>query len=684
MPTTTPAPEPSPDPAVTADAPPPTAPTAPMAPTAPAPGAPATAAPAGLAALVAVAALVALEAVRTSGPLLDMAFGVGVVAVAGTALGTYLAPGLLAALLVAAGRRRPLAAAVAGAAVLAVLRLVLQALTAGARFAVGLTSVALAVAVLVLAAAALAGRAGGGRAAARSVALGLAAALGLQLALGSWDAPWRRDVLGWAVAAALAAALLAAAWAARGADAPARPGRLWALGPALGLGAMVAANPAFVASQAGTPLVGAGALLGLAWLAAGRDRRPAWTDAVALPLVLAGTYLAPDAGWAPVALVAVALPLVVASALARALEPAPGAGPARPWRAAGAASLVGLGAILPLLGYQIDYDIPLPFPNWLVPVAAALALGLAGVRRGTRPVQDAAQDAAPDAVPAPAARPLRGLALAAAGLLVVGAVVAGAQALLGPADPAQRDEVVLLSWNLHYGVDPAGAVDLEAIARTIEAEDPDVVALQEVNRGWVQGGGADMATWLAQRLRMRVTFAPAADRQFGNAVLTRGDLSDAVALELPYGAGPQGRSAASADVTLPAGTLRVTSVHLQHRDENTPTRLDQLRTLLAAEQHRAAVVAGDLNAQPGRPEIDLVTGAGFLSAVDEVGDPAALTIPSTGPEERIDWVFWRADGPVAATEARVLTQARASDHLPIVVRLVPVDGRASSRSAAAD
>jgi len=226
--------------------------------------------------------------------------------------------------------------------------------------------------------------------------------------------------------------------------------------------------------------------------------------------------------------------------------------------------------------------------------------------------------------------------------------------------------------------------DRAVLVEVLRAAEPDVVALQEVNRGWVQGGGADMATWLAQRLRMRVTFAPAADRQFGNAVLTRGDLSDAVALELPYGAGPQGRSAASADVTLPAGTLRVTSVHLQHRDENTPTRLDQLRTLLAAEQHRAAVVAGDLNAQPGRPEIDLVTGAGFLSAVDEVGDPAALTIPSTGPEERIDWVFWRADGPVAATEARVLTQARASDHLPIVVRLVPVDGRASSRSAAAD
>lgn len=640
---------------------------------------------AALAPLVAVLTLAALELVRASGPLLDMAFGVGVVAAAGAALGTYLAPGLLAVLLVAAARRRPVGAAVAGAAVLAVARLVLQALTAGVRFGVGLATVALALAALTLAVAALAGRPGGGRAAARAVAAGLAGAVGLQLALGTWDAPWRRSALGWAVAVVLALALLAAAWRARGAtdatgatDVPTRPGRLWALGPALGLAAMVAANPAFAASQSGTPLLLAGALLGLAWLLAGRDRRPAWTDVVALPLLLAGTYLAPVAGWAPLALVVVALPLVVASALGAALEPAPDAGPARPWRAAGAASVVGLGAILPLLGFQIDYDIPLPFPNWLVPVAAALVLGLAGLRRAGTRVGAVAGTA--DA--APGARPLAALA---AGLLAVGVAVAGVQAATtAPSAPAARTELVVVSWNLHYGVDPAGAVDLEAIARTVEAQDPDVVLLQEVSRGWVQGGGADMATWLAQRLGMRPAFAPAADRQFGNAILTRGELSDVAALELPYGAGPQRRSAVSADVALPALTLRVTSVHLQHREENTPTRLDQLRTLLDAERDRSVVVGGDLNAEPGWPEIDLVTGAGFLSAVDEAGDPDALTSPSTDPQHRIDWVFVRGDGPARVTVAEVLTGTTASDHLPIVVRLSVPDGALSSRSAAAD
>ena len=84
-----------------------------------------------------------------------------------------------------------------------------------------------------------------------------------------------------------------------------------------------------------------------------------------------------------------------------------------------------------------------------------------------------------------------------------------------------RRTLTLVDWNLHYGVSPLTAVDLEGIAQTIEAQDADVVTLQEVERGWIFGGGADMATWLSHRLGMTIQFAPAADRQFGNAVLAR-------------------------------------------------------------------------------------------------------------------------------------------------------------------
>jgi endonuclease/exonuclease/phosphatase family metal-dependent hydrolase len=225
---------------------------------------------------------------------------------------------------------------------------------------------------------------------------------------------------------------------------------------------------------------------------------------------------------------------------------------------------------------------------------------------------------------------------------------------------AAGDEITLVDWNLHYGVSPLTAVDLEGIAQVIEAQDPDVVTLQEVERGWVFGGGTDMATWLAHRLGMTVHFAPAADHQFGNAVLARSELTGSVVHALPYGAGPQERSALSTTVTTADGTpVRVTSIHTQHREENTPTRLEQLEAWTQAEPVRPpAVLAGDFNAEPGWPEIELLTGEGW-SPMDEVW----LTSPAADPQHKIDWIFGQG---VTFTAGTVLTEPRQSDHLPLV------------------
>lgn len=624
-------------------------------------------------ALVALLTVVVLELVRSSGPLLDMAFTQGVVSAAGAALATYAAPGLLGALLVAAARQVPGGPVLAGVAALVALRLLVQGLSAGARFGVGLTTVALGIAVLVLAVDRLAVREGGPTAA-RALALGLAGGVGLELALGTWDAYWRHDAVGWAVTLVVLTALALVAWRDHGAvpePPPARVARLWALGPALGLSVMLLANPAFAASQTATPLVVAGALVGVGWVLAVvlrvATRGSGALEALTLVVLVAG--LLRSDSWGGLVIV-VAGPMVVVLVLGRVLEPTPGA-VLGAGRAAGSAALAGLGTILPLLVYQLDYDVPLGVPNWLVPVAASAVLGLAAVRRGDG---DGASDTALDqARPGRAGwRPVLLSPLAVVGvLLVAGTALAGLRALaahrasdLTPGADLP-DQLTLVDWNLHYGVDPAGNLDLEQIARTIEAQQPDVVTLQEVSRGWVMGGGTDAATWLADRLGMRMAFAPAADRQFGNVVLTALPAGEARVLALPYGEGPQRRSALSVDVPVAGGPLRVTSVHLQHRDENTATRLEQLGVLLPTLGEGPAVVAGDFNAEPGWAEIDLMS-AGWVSAIDVAGDPSALTFSSTEPFQRIDWVFGRQ---VAFIDARVLTDARSSDHLPVVVQL---------------
>lgn len=645
----------------------------------------------GLAAVVAVLAVVTLELVRSSGPLLDMAFAVGVVPAAGAALVTYALPGPVAALLLVLARpareRADVGAVIGGTLAVAVLRAALPLLSGGVRFVVGLLAVALALAVLTLAVSACA-RARGGPLTLRAVATGLAIGVGVQLALGTWDAVWRRDVAGWVVtvlvvgALVLAAARLRTEAAAGPVDAapPAHVRRLWTLGLLLGLAAMILANPAWAASQSGVPLAVAGPVTGAgllltAWLvgleSAPRRGWPAWAESAdtVRPWVDGGVLTVVTLGivvlTGPVVLVLLAaLQLVAVQQAGLALRAADR--PAGALRSARSATAAGLAAILPLLVFQLDYDVPLGFPNVLVVVAAAAALGVGGIHLATPP--DRRHVERRPGLPAAVST----AAVLVGTVVVVTSAVAADRASAAGADPrAAAAHVTVVSWNLHYGVTPGGHVALEHVARTIEEQDACVVLLQEASRGWVLGGGTDTATWLAHRLGMRLSFAPAADRQFGNAVLTCTPHRDVVVHDLPYGVGPQQRSAISATVDLGGRDQRYTSVHLQHRAASTPTRLDQIETLL--DRGDLGILAGDLNAEPGWPEIERFEAAGLVSAQDALGDPALLTSPTPVPRYRIDWVFapaWSADDTLD-----VLADTPWSDHAPLVLRhRVPAGG----------
>ena len=78
-----------------------------------------------------------------------------------------------------------------------------------------------------------------------------------------------------------------------------------------------------------------------------------------------------------------------------------------------------------------------------------------------------------------------------------------------------------MSFNVHNGFSRDGRLDLEAIAQVIEASGADVVGLQEVSRGWLINGSADMVQWLSQRLGMAYVYGPTEGALWGNALLSR-------------------------------------------------------------------------------------------------------------------------------------------------------------------
>ncbi|GAA3208137.1 endonuclease/exonuclease/phosphatase family protein [Oerskovia jenensis] len=681
--------------------------------------------------LLTVVTALAVEMIRASGPLLDRAFAAGVTVAAGTALVTYAAPALAVTIIAA---RLPISGRVTLGAVLALVgwRLGLQALgiaadsggaLGSARYGLGLGGASLAVATLVIVAAFVSGvrpapaddspdRVGGwtplanGRMVALGTALGILGAAGVSLLYGTWDAYWRTGLLAWAGPLALGGLAVVAAWLLRGDTAAPGARGIWVLGPYLALGVMTFGNPAFIASQTGLPLsVAAGAvafsalMIGLTTIrGTARSSRPGGNvllsvvgrsaDLVALVAFALVVFVLPGRtedleslmSWAFLVCI-VGLGVASTDAVVHSLtRPAREIG----WlRVAGASTAVGLGLILPLLVYQLDYDVPLPVPNAAVPLVVVLVLGIAGLRR-TRPLPSAAAGTVASArVAPPSVRIALPLVAAVTVLAVGGAVV---QLVDLPRDGAPTSGaaarsgagLVVLDWNLHYGVSATPSVELDDVAATIRDSGAQVVTLQEVSRGWVLGGGVDMGTYLARATGMEIAFVGAADRQFGNAILwdpSAVTVADVSRVALPFGAGPQHRSAISATVTPRGeaagawpGGVRVTSVHLQHREQNAPTRINQLDALFAAEPVDGAyLLAGDLNAEPDWEEITLVESQGLLSGQDTAGNPDDLTSPADAPRHRIDWMFGSG---LTFDRFRVLVDV-SSDHRPLVTVVQP-------------
>lgn len=578
-------------------------------------------------ALVAVLFVLTAELLRASGPLLDQVAGdIGTQPTAVLAAGLFVVPGVLLVTL----RRVSLPVVVF---LLLVMRILAQFISA--------LPVTGAAAVLAMAALGLAvQRSADPVTATIGLLAGGAADLAIRSATFTWDLIW---VGWWGLPMALLSAV--ALWLALSVPTP-QPedplrGRVWCVGVYLALWTTTLGNPAFLASQTGYPLqlmllVQLAALAGSAELL-----RRTWDHWYAGAGVLIGLALA---WWGGGAVTLAGVVLLQASAtltLARAL-----ASPPRQrlnWA-------YGLFWVLPVLLFQLHYDMPLPFDNRFVLLAFAVPLVLAalGVRGAfTSPVL----------VNLP-----RILALAILVPLLVWITPVDAQAV------PQGSGIRLMTWNIKYGRDDVrGIANPAQIADAIRASGADVVVLQEVSRGWAIGGGVDVAAYLSHELGMAFVWGPAADGQFGNLILTNRPLTDVHIGQLPYGQGPMHRSFLSARVMVtPSTGIDLITTHLTHKKANTPTRLTQIDAVL---RERPMVIAGDLNFWPSWQEPRSFQRAGYLSAQDYTGNGPLWTSPTGKPTNRVDWI-WGTDR-VSFGEFAVLTNVTASDHFPLIVTVTP-------------
>lgn len=321
-------------------------------------------------------------------------------------------------------------------------------------------------------------------------------------------------------------------------------------------------------------------------------------------------------------------------------------------------SILGFGVLTTL--YYASYSSPVGLNNRWLPLGAALlaaGIGLAVARTGGM---------ATTRVPFSLIAATRTTAAAAVVIMLAGLLTDGTAR--SPVDHIDDGRVRVALLNIRSGFDTRTRFAPEAQAEVLRATATDVVVLNEVNRGWLSMGGHDALTLLAAELGLpHVTFARAADELWGQAVLSRFPIVERTATRLPRGADTMSRSELT--VVLDLGhdqQFGVIATQLSPNDAQGDTRLPQARAVAASaarlrERQIPMVVMGDLEAEPGSPEL-----ATFAPLVGDVVPANTPTYPAPAPSVQHDHVLASPD------LRRVRVQALnvdVSDHLPLIVDL---------------
>lgn len=227
----------------------------------------------------------------------------------------------------------------------------------------------------------------------------------------------------------------------------------------------------------------------------------------------------------------------------------------------------------------------------------------------------------------------------------------------------------VMTFNIHHGAGPDDVMDLEHVAAVIRQENPDVVALQEVDRGVSRSGGRDLLRELSALTGLpHYAFGKNIDYgggDYGNGLLSRHPIRQEVNSWLPQIEAGERRGVLQTLIDVGGRRVAVLGTHLDVRNaqERELSSRHILDAILPRYAETPTVVTGDFNALPDSEVYRLVT-ARLGDAWTTAGEGPGYTIPVHAPARRIDFVF---HSPHLVPVAARVPRTDASDHLPLVV-----------------
>lgn len=221
----------------------------------------------------------------------------------------------------------------------------------------------------------------------------------------------------------------------------------------------------------------------------------------------------------------------------------------------------------------------------------------------------------------------------------------------------QNRQVQVMSYNVRHCAGMDLVVDYERTAAVIAQQQPDVVALQELDSMTTRSGQHDQIGELATRTHYHPVFGGAIDYdggKYGVGILTREHPLSTKRIPLP---GEEPRVLLVVELK----DFVIASTHLDLEEEQ---RLASVPLIVEEAQHwqKPFILAGDWNDTPDSNLLKALTRYFTVHSGNEA------TYPADEPTDCIDYIA-SFNGQAESLESHVINEPQASDHRPIVVWL---------------